>query len=228
MIILAADTSTPVLTVAVCRGHEPLAETAVACGRAHAERLHNTALWVLDQAGVPLESVDALAITRGPGSFTGLRIGIAAWKGLALARSLPLAGVSTLEALAFALPAAESVCAVLDAKMGEVFAAVFRRTPTHALERVGAERACTAGDLALSVPPGTWFVGDGAVRYRHTLAAVPGAEFASLALHAPRASLVAACAIPHLESGSGDPAAVMPVYLRPSQAERLRTERAVP
>ena len=96
MIIVAGDTSTSINTVAVCRDDAILAETVVDCGRTHAERLLDTITWVLGEAAMSLNQVDALAISTGPGSFTGLRVGLATWKGLALGQDLPLVGVPTL------------------------------------------------------------------------------------------------------------------------------------
>ena len=87
MKILAADTSTSVNTVAVCEGAHVVAETVVDCGRAHSERLLATVDWVLNEAGLALNGLDALAISIGPGSFTGLRIGAATWKGLEIGRA---------------------------------------------------------------------------------------------------------------------------------------------
>ena len=86
MLILAADTSTQVLSVAIADETRLLAETYVDCGRAHNERLLRTIDWVLSEAGVRQSDVEAFAVSIGPGSFTGLRIGVAALKGLALAR----------------------------------------------------------------------------------------------------------------------------------------------
>ena len=83
--------------------------------------------WVLDQAGIALTGLDALAISNGPGSFTGLRVGAAAWKGLALGNSLPLVAVPTLDAMTRLAPFNEGLlCPLLDAKMGEVFGALYR------------------------------------------------------------------------------------------------------
>ena len=87
MIIVAGDTSTSINTVAVCRDDAILAETVVDCGRTHAERLLDTITWVLGEAGMSLNQVDALAISTGPGSFTGLRVGWPPGKGLRWGRT---------------------------------------------------------------------------------------------------------------------------------------------
>ncbi len=230
MIILAADTSTPIITVCAAREDHILAETVVHGGRKHAERLLDTVDWVLDQAGLSPDRIDALAVSRGPGSFTGLRVGIAAWKGLALGWRRPLVGVPTLDALGRAVPTRDGwVCTLLDAKMGEVFGAVyeFREGRRHKRmeDRVGPVEA-----LLEDVPEGALFLGDGADRYRSRIEARrPGAVFAPPYASVPRASLVAAEARARLEAGdTADAGAVNPVYLRQSQPEETRKKAVTP
>ncbi|NIA14369.1 MAG: tRNA (adenosine(37)-N6)-threonylcarbamoyltransferase complex dimerization subunit type 1 TsaB [Nitrospiraceae bacterium] len=226
MLILAADTTTPVNTVALVDGPRVLAETYVECGRAHAERLLATVDWVLSEARVALDDLDALAISNGPGSFTGLRVGAATWKGLAFARNLPLVAVPTLDAMtrlgyfrdAIVIP-------LLDAKMREVFAASF--------EFDNAQRRKLTEDMAGPVEtvlgaagPTPILLGDGSALYRERiLEAVPGAVIVEGPFAMPRASAVAAEASALLDAGAEtDPAAVAPVYLRKSQAEEARSK----
>lgn len=230
MLILAADTTTPVNTVAVTDGLRVLAETYVECGRAHAERLLATVDWVLSQAGVALDDLDALAISNGPGSFTGLRVGAATWKGLAFAQDLPLVAVPTLDAMTrLGCFRNGIVVPLLDAKMREVFAASFefdnarRRKLTEDL--VGPVEAVleTAG-------PAPVLLGDGATLYRERIqAAIPGAMIVEGPFSMPRASAVAAEACALLDAGvETDPAAVSPIYLRKSQAEEARSNSGAP
>jgi tRNA threonylcarbamoyladenosine biosynthesis protein TsaB len=224
MRILAADTSTSINTVALCDDGRILAESVVDCGRAHAERLLSTVDWVLAEAGIGLRDIDMLAISAGPGSFTGLRVGVATWKGLALGAGLPLVAVPTLDALARVHPLYEgTLCPLLDAKMGEVFGAVYRFD-------AGRRRKSTA-DLVrpvkaiLETLEGTvHFLGDGALRYWETISGVlPDAVIVVGPTSVPRASVVAEEAREMLSRGCGtDPAAVTPVYLRKSQAEEAR------
>jgi tRNA threonylcarbamoyladenosine biosynthesis protein TsaB len=248
-IILAADTSTSINTVAVCRGEatlpdgapldavhfQVLAETAVECHRLHSERLLATVDWVLDEAGIALDAIDLLAVSIGPGSFTGLRIGAAAWKGLAFALKKPLVAVPTLDALSrLAETYAGMVCPLLDARMKEVFAAAYRYDGGGRTKTIGdtvCPIECFLDELAPLIeglPAAPLFLGDGANLYRDRIMAWrPEARFATGLVQGPRAAAVAAEGLMRLAAGDpGDAAAISPVYLRLSQAEQLRASKA--
>lgn len=228
-IILAADTSTAIYSVALCNDDRILAETVIDGRRLHSERLLPSVAWLLGEAGLSLSEIELLAISIGPGSFTGLRIGAATWKGLALANDLPLIGVPTLDAMThLGTPSSATYHAVLlDARMKEVFAAVYqfeggRRT------QVLAEQACSieafiaqASELPGFDPGALSLTGDGAQLYQERLrAAWPGAMIASPMLSVPRASAVALEAMALRDAGvTTDAGLVNPVYLRKSQAE---------
>jgi tRNA threonylcarbamoyladenosine biosynthesis protein TsaB len=197
MLILSFDTATPVASVALVRDREPLGERSTTALAMLAE-----AHGLLADAGCDADDLDALTVGTGPGSFTGIRIGLAAARGLALARELPMAGVSTLATLAAGAPGAVPV---IDARRREVFALLPdgpRVLAPHELE----------------VAPGTRCVGDGAVRYRTILQAA-GAEIPpdSSELHRPRARFHA-----QLVDGFGPAEAVAPQYLRVPDADRAR------
>ena len=189
--------------------------------RVHCERLLDTVDWVLNQGGISLTEVEALAVSAGPGSFTGLRVGVAAWKGLALAGNLPLVPVPTLDAMARLVPSSQQVvCPVLDAKMGEVFGAVYEvRGETFTKTR--ADCVGVIEDLLAGLPENVLFLGDGSVRYRERIVEwMPGAVFAPAHCSVPRAAAVAEQARRLLREGvSSNAADVSPVYLRRSQAE---------
>lgn len=230
MIVLAADTSTSFNTVALCRDQHLLAETVVDAGRKHSERLLETTEWILAEAGMALEDVDLLAISIGPGSFTGLRIGAATWKGLALGAQRPLAAVPTLDAMTRLGAFREGiVCPLLDAKMGEVFGALYRfeggRRTKVSEDRAGPVEQLleSVEQLDESVEGETTFLGDGAILYRERiLARVPDAIFAAAPFSTPRASAVAMEALERVrQGGSTEAADVSPCYLRKSQAEEL-------
>jgi len=224
MLILAADTSTSINTVALCDEGRIRAETVVDCGRAHAERLLATVDWVLNEAKLRLGDVDLLAISSGPGSFTGLRVGVATWKGLALGADLPLVAVPTLDAFAGVNPLFDGMlCPLLDAKMGEVFGAVYRFKAGQRT-KIAPDRVCAVGPILEDLGGTVHFLGDGAERYRETIReALPDAVFVSGPTSVPRASAVAEEAREMLARGcSTDAAAVAPVYLRKSQAEEAR------
>jgi tRNA threonylcarbamoyladenosine biosynthesis protein TsaB len=183
---------------------------------AHAAALLPAAEAVLQRAGWDWGDLDRLAVGVGPGSFTGLRIGLAAARGAALARGLELAGVSSLRALAAAAEAeAELVLAVLDARRGEVFAAGWR----DGAEVVIAPAALAPAALAERVralPGRPLAVGDGAVAFRpdmHAAGAVVPEDASPL--HRVRAEWI--CRLGAL-AGGVDPETVLPDYLRPPDA----------
>lgn len=230
MRILAADTGTDTLAVGVCDDGELIADANIRCGRAHSERLLEATQWVLREANLTLQDLDALAVAVGPGSFTGLRIGVATWKGLALGVGRPLLAVPTLDAMArTAVGALGPVCTLLDAKMNEVFGAWFD-VQADGIRRNGPDRVCPVETLIADTPTGAVYLGDGAVRYAETIRSVdPKARILPGTLAGPRAWAVALEGAARFAAGAdGDAAAVSPVYLRKSQAEINRDLAARP
>jgi tRNA threonylcarbamoyladenosine biosynthesis protein TsaB len=195
LITLAFDTATDVATAAVVEDGEVVGER-----RTRAVSVLEDADALLRQSGVKLSLVDGLAVGTGPGSFTGLRIGLAAARALAFALDVPVAGVSTLAALAAGAPGA---LPVIDARRREVFTLV-----------AGEPAVLAPAELALA--PGTVCVGDGALRYRGLLeaagAVVPPPDRDE---HVPRARFHALLA---RDFGPAD--AVEPLYLRVPDADR--------
>jgi tRNA threonylcarbamoyladenosine biosynthesis protein TsaB len=194
MLTLAFDTATGAATSALVRDGDVLGERTGRAGEVLAD-----ADELLRGAGLEPRDLDRIAVGVGPGSFTGVRIGLAAARGLALALELPVAGVSTLEALAAGAPGAVPV---IDARRGEVF-----------VLRSGHVR-CLAPDV-LPVDAGGTYVGDGAVRYRDTIEAAGGlVPPDDDERHLPRARFHAALA------GAGGPAELVePVYVRAPDAQ---------
>jgi tRNA threonylcarbamoyladenosine biosynthesis protein TsaB len=194
VLILAFDTATDVASTALVRDGALLGER-----RSRAVSVLEDAHELLAAAGAEPGDLDALVVGTGPGSFTGIRIGLATARGLALSLGLPVAGVSTLDALAAGAPGAVPV---IDARRREVFALL-------------GEPRCLRPE-ELEPAPGTRCVGDGAVRYRAVLEAA-GAEVppAESELHVPRAHLHVALA---RDFGPAD--AVEPIYLRVPDAEK--------
>jgi tRNA threonylcarbamoyladenosine biosynthesis protein TsaB len=197
MLTLAFDTATSVATSALVRDGEVLAERT-----SRAVRVLADAEELLEHAGTEPRELSRLVVGTGPGSFTGVRMGIAAARALAFALELQLAGVSTLDALAAGAPGA---LPVVDAGRREVFTLA-----------EGAPAVVVPGELRFA--PGTTCVGDGAVRYREVLEAL-GADVPprESELHVPRARFHAG-----LAHDFGDPESVEPLYLRLPDAEQAR------
>jgi tRNA threonylcarbamoyladenosine biosynthesis protein TsaB len=196
MLILAFDTATDVATSALVDGKEVLGERS-----SRAVTVLEDLDALLRQAGAHTRELDGLAVGIGPGSFTGVRIGLATARGLSLALGVPVAGVSTLDALAAGAP---SAVPVIDARRGEVFILQ------------GEPRVFAPEDV--EVAPGAVCVGSGAVRYRAVLEAA-GAEIPpdSDERHLPRARFHAA-----LARDFGPAEAVEPLYLRVPDADKNR------
>ena len=217
---LALDTATPDTAVAVCDGAEALAERLVGpdpSGRpSHGHALLGLIAELVEGAG-GWERIGTIAVGIGPGSFTGIRIGVATARGLAQARGLPVAAVPSTAALAAGMPDPERArLAVIDARRGEIFAALL--APGAALAE---EPAVLAPEDVAELFQGRarpLAGGDGAVRFRDALEAA-GAEVLAEGDPANRISarLVSALA-PTV--GTGDPEDVKPLYLRRPDAER--------
>ncbi|HEX5000779.1 MAG TPA: tRNA (adenosine(37)-N6)-threonylcarbamoyltransferase complex dimerization subunit type 1 TsaB [Terriglobia bacterium] len=174
MRVLAVDTSSARGSAALSEKGIVLAETRLASSIQHSERLFASIEFIFRFAPFTLGDVDLFAATRGPGSFTGLRIGLAAMEGFAAAYGKPSAGVSTLEALAWQTGIEDApVAAVIDARRGEVYAALYRRhggARQGALQEELAPVAMPLGDWLERLPEGViHFCGDGALRYRSLL-----------------------------------------------------------
>ena len=155
MKILALDTSTATASLAVCDGGLPLAEAALAVGRRRGEHLPGAIAWLLGTLGLKPAEVEGFAVGLGPGSFTGLRAGLALVKGMALPNPRPLVGVSSLHALAAAAVGHRGpVLPVIDAHKGEVYAAVFETgSAAAAREGAGVEGPAQPISLPLRLSP---------------------------------------------------------------------------
>ncbi len=215
--LLAFDAATATCSVAAWSGGRVVAALAERPGRRHAERLVPMIEAVLAEAGLGYDALDALAVTVGPGSFTGVRIGLACARGLALASAKPLIGVTTLEALAHGAGAGRAVAAVIWAGRNRVFLQGFDAGGGARDE----PRAVTLLEAAESVPLSDVLIGDAA----QALAALTGGAY-DPAILGPDATAVAELAARRLAGGT-QPSDRMPVplYLRPPDA-RPMTARA--
>jgi tRNA threonylcarbamoyladenosine biosynthesis protein TsaB len=225
MRILAIDTASTTGSVAVVAGETLLAEFTIARQETHSRRLMDMVDRVLKMAGVELDALDGVAFTRGPGSFTGLRIGLSVVKGLALITGVPLVGVSCLEVLAHQSPErGVLICSMMDARNNEVYAARYRFSDGNLINET-PEAALSPEAAIDGITEPCLMIGDGAHRYRSLLVERLGnrIRFADLDYGIPRALTVARLSMPKFESGqTDDVGSVVPVYLRKSYAERPR------
>jgi len=225
MRLLAIESATSAQSVALFEEGRLLAEISYEA-KAHKGGLLLPAVdRLLKQAGLAAKDLGAVAVSVGPGSFTGLRVGLATAKGLALGTGAMLVGVPTLEVLAegYTVPDV-TICALLDARRGEVFMALFRRRETH-LERLSPDAVLTPevvkSMLARAESP-VHLIGDGAVRYRERFEAMLGDSvcMTETGLQTiPSAAVTGLVGLRQLAGGKRPGAVVEPVYLRKAEAE---------
>ncbi len=230
MLILAFETTAKAGSAALLDENKLLGESYQNTGLTHSQTLMVMAEDLLKQCGKTVSDLTALAVAAGPGSFTGVRIGVAAAKGLAWGAELPCYGISTLEAMAGTFGAWQGyVCPCMDARRSQVYNSLFYVNRGE-IRRVTEDRAISLAELGqeLKTLEGPIFlVGDGAALAHRTL----GPEIPELILPPEhrmhqRASGVALAAAKKIAAGEpGDANALSPNYLRLSQAERERLEK---
>lgn len=224
--VLGIEAATPVAGVAVVHKDKLLAERFVNNRKTHSVNLLPMIKAVIEEAGINPSDIGGVAVSAGPGSFTGLRIGMSTAKTLAQVWGVPVVGVSTLDALAYPLTGLASlVCPVLNARKNEVYTAVYD-SADGILKNITGSRAMSPGELAELL--GQWqpgpvtFLGDGVPEYRDRLLELLGkrALFAKGPAALPRGSAVADLGRIMLDRGQGmDPLALLPDYVRLSEAE---------
>ncbi len=232
MNILAIDCSASAASACVWQDGKVLGECYTNVKLTHSQTLMPMLCGILEYAKVALEQIDVFAVTAGPGSFTGVRIGAASIKGMAFAQNKPCAAVSTLEAMAENLRVVDcTACCVMDARCGQVYNAVFqirdgeihRLTPARALSIEDLAQECEQYETPLIL------IGDGAELCAKSKAFEPvHARLAPEPIRFQRAYGAAACAARAVKEGKLVSAAeLMPVYLRPAQAQRsLKRKKA--
>ena len=227
MLILALESSAKAASVALCRDGVLIAQSQQCSGLTHSCTLLPMAEQLLKNTDTRLADVDAIAVARGPGSFTGVRIGVSTAKGLAWGAQKPAIGVSTLEAMTRGAAYADGIyCACMDARKQQIYNAVFS-LQAGKLTRLTDDRAIAIDALVPELSEGAgpiYLLGDGAKLVSDTLAG-SGLPLILLPeqLRQQRASGVALCAMGRMLAGDpGDAAALTPNYLRMAQAERTR------
>ena len=230
MLILAFETSAKAASVALTEDGKLLGESYQNTGLTHSQTLMVMAEDLLKQCGKTVNDITAVAVAEGPGSFTGVRIGVAAAKGFAWGRELPCYGISTLEAMALSLGVWEGhVCACMDARRNQVYNARFFAGHGN-LTRFKEDRAISLAELKTElehVSGPIFLVGDGAELTYKTLAKqIPNLILPPEHHRHQRAVGVALLAQKKAAAGeTGDGNALNPNYLRLSQAERERNEK---
>jgi len=225
MNIFAIDTSQKTVSVAIMADHLIVADIFIDSGRHHSEVIMPAIQQAFLLAALTPEEIDLFALTVGPGSFTGLRIGAATIKGIALSTGKPVVGVSTLEALALNLVHAENkiICPMLDAQKNQIYTALFRVEDDRTVERIGKEVVIDVDRWLQALDCEPLFLGDGAMKYAQkvqTWRSSTSCGKVNSDRHFVKAAAVAALASKIYQRGEQlDLLRFAPQYLRPSEAE---------
>jgi len=224
MRILGIDTATSCGGIGLIDDDAVVAEYAFDHEETPSARLVPAIQALLKEAGITVNEIDGMAVSLGPGSFTGLRVGLSAVKGLALATEKPVAGVPTLDALATQLPPTTSqICPLVDARKDEVYTALYEQGGNGNVEQLTPYQVLSPSRLLEELPlQETVFVGDGVEVYGELIVERLGdkALFAPPHLRYLRGTTVAKLGLQRLAHGGGDDiASLAPIYVRPSDAE---------
>lgn len=226
MNILAVDTAGKKAGVALMQDDRLLYECYLDAGMTHSETIMPLIDTCLKMCGLTCAQIDLFGVNAGPGSFTGLRIGLAAVKGLAFPRETLCAPVSTLEALAAAHTGEGTVLCALDARRAQVYSAAFDLATHSRLLEDDARAVTELAQFVENCKKPLFFVGDGAALCYNKYGEVPGVLQTPPALRNGRAAAIALVAKRMAQEGKAVlPEALLPDYHRLSQAERERAER---
>jgi tRNA threonylcarbamoyladenosine biosynthesis protein TsaB len=233
MNILAIDTSSLVATVAVINEEKLLGEYSINHPRTHSQKIMPIIDELFKTLDITMEDIDLIAVSRGPGSFTGVRIGIATVKGLAHPYNIPVLGISSLEGLANNISySKELICPIMDARRNQVYTGVYK-WQDYRLKNVISDRPLTIKelmDLLIDRDEKIIFLGDGLIRYKDEISNTLGdkAIFAPQYVNMQRASSIAQLALDKIKNKEAKPQSyldIAPTYLRKSEAERQYEEK---
>ena len=234
VLILAIETASSCGSVSLTTGFGEsfhlLAECSSQPDVTHSRRLLGSIDWLMNTAGAGWNDLDGIAISLGPGSFTGLRIGMAAAKSIVMAAGKPLIGVPTLDALALNVSVNDRLlCCLLDARKQQVYAGFYRTDENGLPRRISDPVAVSPAGLAEGLDEPVVLIGSGARVYRDILLENDLIKIVPEYLSTPRASLVGQLAGEMLAAGRTlDPASAVPIYVRASEAEvNLRRRQAL-
>ncbi len=225
MKILSLDTATRSCSVAIHAGETLISELTVNHGQTHARVVLDLVDQALGAHRMTMAELDGFAVTTGPGSFTGLRIGLSTVKGFAAATRKPLVGIPTLEVLAYPFWGHSMlICPMLDARKGEIYTAGFKRTENQTV-KIFPEQVISPEAAFFQIHEPVIVIGDGAIAHRKIILKALGslAVFPPPACHTVRAAVVGEMAIRRFEQGRVDSAeSLIPHYIRKPDAERNR------
>jgi len=221
---LAIDTSTPISCVAIYHSQKGLiGEIRLSSEKKHSEKLLQCIDFLMTNADMKIDDIDFFTISIGPGSFTGLRVGLSTVKGLCFATGKPVVAVSTLEVFANAIiPQTRLICPMIDARKKEVYAAIFKYEEENII-KILPEKVLSVHRLFEYInDQECLFLGNGAILYQKIIVELLGkkAYFVYEPLNHPLASVIGFCGIKKAEKGEfSDPDKMSPFYLRKSEAE---------
>ena len=216
MLILGISTSSNIASVAISKNTECIKELNINNNKTHSETLVPLINELLNETNVKLQDIDLIASDNGPGSFTGIRIGISTVKAIAESLNIPVVAVSSLEGLAYNINSSECICSLIDARNNQVYCGLF--DSNHTLIGNYMADDINAVLKVINQTKNVTFVGDGAVAHKDLLN-ISDFKFDNL-LHAKNINL---CAFDKFSKGeilNAD--SILPMYLRKSQAERMR------
>lgn len=222
MKVLAIDTSTSCLSIAIVEDGGTICECNRLAPMQHSSLLLPMMADCLKRGGLSIEAIDGFAVSLGPGSFTGLRIGVATMKGLAFALSKPIVGISTLDVLAENIGlTTHRILPILDAKRGEVYSAIYG-FKGQKLKRLSEDLVIDVDGLLKMLETKAIFLGEGLTKYQDIIKKKKKDQvmFAPPEAWFPRASVVARYGLQRLKTGKSDhPYEITPLYHRRPEAE---------
>lgn len=229
MIVLSIDSSSPVATCALLRDDCLISEYVINHKREHSVLVMNIVEMLLKDAGIDIDEVDGFVVSKGPGSFTGLRIGMATIKGLSFGASKPYVSVSSLDALAYSLINFDGIiCPIMDALRDSVYTCLYKNENGNLKSLIDYSALDLEELVSLLKEKGekVIFTGDGIIKHKAYLQEnLPNAIFAPNHLSLVRASSLGELGLKLLKEGKIDDVNSAPLYLKKPQAERELEKR---
>ncbi len=225
-IIMALENSGMCGSIALVSPGLCVAESSLTISATHSKRLMGSVAAMLRDSGLDWPEIDAIAVSLGPGSFTGLRISLATAKGIAMAADKKLIGIPTLDGLAAQVQTNRLICPLIDARKNQIYTALYHWQGGKC-RRVSSYMAVSPEKLSARIQEPVMFIGDGGVLYHDILQdKLPGlTNFADPAIFFPRAAAIGSLALQHWQSNEFlDPANAVPLYIRASDAERMKKQ----